>query len=92
MNELGKNSTKIHLDILKRIDLASYKFIILCGKILRRSINNFINPSNLFIYLENKNKIMKFLNKSIHNNDIIMIKCSNSTEINQFAKVLLKKE
>ncbi len=91
MNELGKNSTKIHLDILKRIDLASYKFIILCGKILRRSINNFINPSNLFIYLENKNKIMKFLNKSIHNNDIIMIKCSNSTEINQFAKVLLKR-
>ena len=49
------------------------------------------NPQNEFIYLKDKNKIMKFLNKNIHNDDIILIKCSNSTEINKLAKDLLKK-
>ena len=34
---------------------------------------------------------MKFLNKKVHNDDIILIKCSNSTEINKLAKDLLKK-
>ena len=34
---------------------------------------------------------MSFLNKYVLNNDIILIKCSNATEINNLAKDLLKK-
>ena len=35
---------------------------------------------------------MQFLESKVHNNDIILIKCSNATEINEFAKKLLKLE
>ncbi|OUW95091.1 MAG: hypothetical protein CBD97_03675 [Pelagibacteraceae bacterium TMED237] len=91
MNELGKNTDALHLDLLHQIDKYSFKFVILCGEFFRRSIKKLLNPKNEFIYLENKNKIMNYLNKNIHNNDIILIKCSNSTEINKFTKNLLKK-
>ncbi len=92
MNELGINSYKIHLDLLKQLDKYSFKFVILCGEFFRRSIKKLNNPNNEFIYIDNKIKIMNFLNKKILNNDMILIKCSNSTEINKFATDLLNKE
>ena len=91
MNELGKNTYKLHFKLLTELDKSDFKFVILCGEFFRRSIIKLNNPKNEFIYIENRNEIMKFLNKKIHNNDIILIKCSNSTEINKFAKNLLKK-
>tara|TARA_B100000575_G_scaffold103074_1_gene82154 strand:- start:7117 stop:8481 length:1365 start_codon:yes stop_codon:yes gene_type:complete len=91
MNELGKNTYKLHFQLLHELDKSYFKFVILCGEFFRRSIINLDNPKNEFIYIENRNEIMKFLAKKIHNNDIILIKCSNSTEINKFAKNLLNK-
>ncbi len=91
MNELGVESDLIHLKLLKFVNKYSFKFVILCGEILGRSIRKLINPINEYIYLEDKNKIMKYLNKKVHNNDIILIKCSNSTQVNIFTKDLLKK-
>ena len=91
MNELGKNSYKLHFNLLTELDKSDFRFVILCGEFFRRSIIKLNNPKNEFIYIENRNEIMKFLNKKIHNNDIILIKCSNSTEVNKFAKNLLKK-
>ena len=91
MNELGKNTYKLHFKLLTELDKLDFKFVILCGEFFRRSIIKLNNPKNEFIYIEDRNEIMKFLNKKIHNNDIILIKCSNSTEINKFAKNLLKK-
>ena len=32
----------------------------------------------------------QFLKKNIHNNDIILIKGSNSTKVNKLAKILIK--
>ena len=91
MNELGKNTYKLHFKLLTELDKSDFKFVILCGEFFRRSIIKLNNPKNEFIYIEDRNEIMKFLNKKIHNNDIILIKCSNSTEVNKFAKNLLKK-
>ncbi len=91
MNELGKNTYKLHFKLLTELDKSDFKFVILCGEFFRRSIIKLNNPKNEFIYIENRNEIMKFLNKKIHNNDIILIKCSNSTEVNKFVKNLLKK-
>ena len=91
MNELGKNTYKLHFQLLTELDKSDFKFVILCGEFFRRSIIKLNNPKNEFIYVEDRNEIMKFLNKKIHNNDIILIKCSNSTEVNKFAKNLLKK-
>ncbi len=91
MNELGKNTYKLHFKLLTELDKSDFKFVILCGEFFRRSIIKLNNPKNEFIYIEDRNEIMKFLNKKIHNNDIILIKCSNSTVVNKFAKNLLKK-
>ena len=91
MNELGKNVNKLHLDLLKYIDKFNFKFIILCGEFYRRSIRKLNNPKNKFMYLSNIKNVKIFLNKNIHKDDIILIKCSNSTEINKLAKDLLKK-
>ena len=91
MNELGKNAIMMHLKLLKHIDKFSFKNVILCGEFFRRSIQKLINPNNEFKYIDNKINIMKFLNKKVHKNDIIMIKCSNSTVINNFTKDILKK-
>ncbi len=91
MNELGKNAIIMHLKLLKHIDKFSFKNVILCGEFFRRSIKKLINPNNEFKYIDNKINIMKFLNKKVHKNDIIMIKCSNSTVINNFTKDILKK-
>ena len=91
MNELGKNTYKLHFKLLTELDKSDFKFVILCGEFFRRSIIKLNNPKNEFIYIENRNEIMEFLNTKIHNNDIILIKCSNSTEVNKFAKNLLKK-
>ncbi len=91
MNELGSKSDELHLGLLNYIDNYSFKFVILCGKFYKRSIKKLNNPRNKFIYFESKNEIMIFLKKFVHNNDIILIKCSNVTEINKFTKKLLKK-
>ncbi len=90
MNEMGKTSLKAHYNLLKQLDETIFKFVILCGEFFETSIKKFINPKNEFIYFKNKNKIMQFLESKVHNNDIILIKCSNATEINEFAKKLLK--
>jgi UDP-N-acetylmuramyl pentapeptide synthase len=38
--------------------------------------------------LLDENEIMQFLKKNIHNNDIILIKGSNSTKVNKLANML----
>ncbi len=91
MNELGKRAEKLHLNLLKNLDKFKFKFIILSGEFHRTSIKKIIKPNNNFIYFEDKEQIMKFLTINVHNDDIILIKCSNSTEINKFANQLLKK-
>ena len=92
MNEMGNNSCKIHYNLLNKLDETIFKLVILCGEFYESSIKKLINPKNEFIYFKNKNKIMQFLKNKIHNNDIILIKCSNSTEINKFTKTLIDKE
>ena len=89
MNELGNNSYKIHYKLLQQLDVTIFKFVILCGEFFELSVKN-LNPNNEFIHFKNTNKIMQFLKEKVHNNDIILIKCSNSTKINKFAKILLK--
>ncbi len=92
MNEMGPDANQIHFNLLKQLDETTFKFVILCGEFFETSIQKFLNPRNEFIYIKNKSKIMQFLNKHVHNNDFILIKCSNATEVNQFALELLKKE
>ena len=90
MNELGNLSEKMHLKIIKKIELSNFKYVVLCGEFMRRAIMKVKKQKNNYIYLENKKEIMKFISLEVHKNDVIMIKCSNSTEVNKFANYLLK--
>ena len=92
MNELGQDSNKLHLRILHEIEKYNFKYVILSGEFYKKSIKKLQNPINKFFYFENKTKIMNFLKKYVLKNDIILIKCSNVTEINKLAKELLKKK
>ncbi len=92
MNELGKNAEKMHLKLLNFVNKFNFKMIILCGEFFRRPIKKIINPKNEFIYLNNSIEIMNHLIKKTHNDDIILVKCSNTTEVNKFANELLKKK
>ncbi len=91
MNELGKNSDVFHQNLINRLKKNKFKIIILCGEFYRTSIKNLNKLKNKFIYLNNSNEIMNFVMSIIKHDDIIMIKCSNSTEVNKFTKILLKK-
>jgi len=91
MNEMGKNALRLHLNLIKHLDQTIFKFVILCGELFETSIKKIVNPKNEIILFKNKNQIMHFLKQKVHNNDIILIKCSNSTEVNSFTKELLKK-
>ena len=39
--------------------------------------------------MDNEDEIYDFLVNNLHNNDIMMIKCSNSTKVNKLAKKLI---
>ena len=41
-------------------------------------------------HMENEKEIMQYLKKNIYNNDIILIKGSNSTKVNKLANLLNK--
>ena len=91
LNDFPNNSSKTNFSkLLKELDKTIFKFIILCGEFFELSIKKFLSRNNEFIHFKNTNKIMQFLEEKVHNNDIILIKCSNSTKINKFAKILLK--
>ena len=92
MNELGNLTDKLHIELIQSIERDKFKSIILCGEFYQRNINKITKINNECIYLSNKINLMKYLNKNIHNNDIIMIKCSNSTQVNEFTKSILKKK
>ena len=88
MNELGTKSEKFHLNIVKDILDSKIDIIILCGRLFKKVLNKYkIKKSNI-MYMENENLILDFLKEEVHNNDTILVKCSNSTKVNNLARNL----
>ena len=88
LNELGKLSKMYHQDIIKKILYYKFENVILCGNLFKSLLNKMkINTDHINCLLD-ENKIMQFLKKNIHNNDIILIKGSNSTKVNKLANML----
>ena len=89
MNELGLNSLKYHYEVLKFIEKFTFYKVILCGEIFKSAIKKLVNPKNKFIYKQNSKQLINYVKSKIHNNAIIMIKCSNATEVNKYTQILL---
>ena len=92
MNELGLKSKLFHKEIIEYIISLNLEKVILCGKLFKSALSFFKIENKSIEYIKNKNEIIKFLTKKLHNNDTILIKCSNSSEVNHLAKSLLKNE
>jgi len=90
MNELGNQSIHLHLKIIEF--LSNYKFhnVILCGKFFKSAVNKLKKNNMNYIILTSKKNLYNHVNKYFHKKAIIMAKCSNNTEVNRFAKKLIK--
>jgi len=86
MNELGEFKNKFHLEVLKFLEKYRFYKVILCGNLFKSALSNLSNSKNRFIYKEKSKQLFDYVNNNIHNNAILMVKCSNSTEVNKFAK------
>ena len=87
MNELGDQSIKFHKMLINQIKKTKIDFVILCGEYFKIVLKkNDINKK--IMLLSNENNIYEFLFNNVHNNDTILVKCSNSTKVNKFAQML----
>ena len=92
MNELGKESKKYHINIIKKINDNNFDHTILCGEIFKKALKDVQSIKKTVIHILNEKKIINFLKKNIHNNDVLLIKGSNSTKVNNLAKMINYKE
>ncbi len=89
MNELGKLSKMYHQDIIKQILCYNFDKVVLCGNLFKSLLNKMKVKTDQINCMLDENEIMQFLKKNIHNNDIILIKGSNSTKVNKLANMLI---
>ena len=85
MLELGKKSKKLHRELSIIINKSDIDKVFVYGKYIKETFN--------YLSANKKGKIFKKLNeayshfgKILHNNDLLMIKGSNATGLNQFSK------
>ena len=88
MNELGFSSLDHHINVIKVIEKNYFDQVILSGDSFKKALNMFSKLKNKYVYLNKSKSIMRYLEKNIHKNAIIMAKCSNSTEVNNFVTKL----
>ena len=89
MLELGESSEKLHRDVIKEIEKSSPDILLTVGmhtKIINQNISKKIKA----IHFNNSEKVYNELLKIIKNDDVIMIKGSNSTKLYEISKKLRK--
>ena len=89
MLELGKKSKKLHRALSAVINRSNIDKVFVCGKHIKETFN--------YLYTNKKGKVFKNLKeaynhfgKILHNNDLLMVKGSNATGLNQFSKKIKK--
>ena len=86
MNELGKNSEKFHINIIRHIGKYNFDLVILCGEFMETAVKKIKKLKYSPIIKKSEDEIIKYLKSNLHKNAIIMAKCSNSTIVNKFGK------
>ena len=87
MLELGDNKLKFHIDLLNYILDNKLDNVIICGELMKIALEK-INNINITCIMNTKS-IINHLKKKISNNDVLLIKGSNSSLTNKLAKDLL---
>jgi len=89
MLELGKKSKKLHRELSALINKSDIDKVFVYGKHIKETFN--------YLSLKKRGKIFKnikeahdYFGKILHNNDLLMVKGSNATGLNQFSKNIKK--
>ena len=89
MLDLGNHSKKLHLDVSKIINSTSIDKVNVIGKHIKETYKNIHNRKKGIILKETE-QIIDLIKRNIDNNDHLMIKGSNSTELHQITNYLKK--
>ena len=89
MLELGKKTKKFHRDLSVTINRSNIDKVFVCGKHIKETFSH-ISTSKKGKVFKNLKEAYDHFRKFLHNNDILMIKGSNATGLNQFSKNIKK--
>ena len=85
MLELGKKSKKFHKELSEIINESDIDKVFVYGKYIRETFKNLFKYKKGKVF-NNLNDAYHYFSKFINNNDLLMIKGSNATGLNQFSK------
>ena len=88
MKELGENSLNYHIELLEYIVMKKLSNVIICGELLKIALDKICNKN--ILNMDDINSIIKYAKKNLKNNDIVLIKGSNSSLTRNLALKLLK--
>ena len=91
MLELGKKSQRLHNSLIKIINKTDIDKVFVYGKHIKKIFNYLLDDKKGKIF-NNFNEAYAHLSKIIRNNDLLMIKGSNATGLNRFAKNIKKRQ
>ena len=89
MLELGKKSKKFHRDLSVIINRSNIDKVFVCGKYIKETFN-YLSTNKKGKVFKNIKEVHNNFGKILHNNDLLMIKGSNATGLNQFSKNIKK--
>ena len=87
MLELGKNSIEQHRLISKILNKTKINQVYVIGKYIKETFKG-LKPNKKAKILTDKSFIFNLINNDLNNNDYLMIKGSNSTDLHKIATAL----
>jgi len=85
MLELGKKTKRLHKELSKIINKSDIDKVFVYGKYIKETFN-LLHENKKGKVFKDLNEANDYLSKIVHNNDLLMIKGSNATGLNQFSK------
>ena len=85
MLELGKKSKKLHKELSTVINRSDIDKVFVYGKYIRETFNYLLSNKKGKVF-DNLKEAYNYFGKIIRNNDLLMVKGSNATGLNQFSK------
>ena len=89
MLELGKKSMKFHKELTNEINRSSIDKVFVYGKYIQATFNSLKKNKKGKVF-NNLREAHNHFSKIIHNNDLLMVKGSNATGLNEFSKNIKK--
>ena len=89
MLELGKKSKRLHRTLSTVINRSNIDKVFVCGKYIKETFNYLSTNKKGKVFKNIKEAYVHF-GKILHNNDLLMVKGSNATGLNQFSKNIKK--